>query len=222
MAITIRDPDEVIEAMATEVVELSSQLPAKIENDGQFAQASELWRAFKEKEKEYESAFEAKKKPVRELLNTLQAELKGKIKPLIEAMDNLKPLLTQYQTKKEQLAQIAQRKEQEKYEKKVEKAIEKGKDVEAIAPPQTIQAPPKTLETGVGFIIVFKWRLKKFPAINSDLAKKPDIYRNQPEGEGFPDEFWLLDLGKVTKAVKANVGVPAPVERYETKGLASR
>src|SRR5207253_482536 len=217
MTMQVRDPDEVIESMAVEVIELSSQVPVKIETEEQFLKASELWKVFSSKEKEYERAFDLKKKPVRELLNSLQAEFTGKVKPLREATAKLKPLLTYWQARKEQQAAEQQRKAIERHDARVEKAVAAGKDPENIAPPKVI-APPATAvhtESGtMGFSSVMKWRWKTDPSVGVDTKVKPDVYRKFTPPQDFPDEFWLLDWAKVTKAVKAGVGVPDCIEVY--------
>jgi hypothetical protein len=204
MTMKIEDADDVIDRMATEVIELTSRLPAKIENDPQFAAASELWKAFANKEKEYQTAYDLKKKPVRELLNTLQLEFNGKVKPLLEAKDKLKAALTRYQIEREEKARLAQQKAIEQHEKRVERAIEKGKDPEAVAPPKQVAIPSSTVATEAGQV-AFR-TIKKYRIVNPDLV---------------PNEYWMLDEAKIGKVIRAGGVIPG-VESYDEKTLASR
>ncbi len=199
----IQDVDDKIEQMAVEVIELSSQLPAKIETPEQLQDAAKLEKLFATKIKEYEGYYEAKKKPLREYINNLIAEFKGKVKPLEEAKQKLSSLIITANARFRKEAEEKQRRELEKHEAKVEKAIEKGKDVTAIAPPKQIEnvGAGAMKEAGVS-----TRKIKKFEVTDANLL---------------PDQYWMQDEKKIGAAVRAGVDIPG-VRVWEEEILSNR
>lgn len=199
----IQDADERIESMALEVIELSSQLPAKIETPEQLQDAAKLEKLFASKIKEFEGYYEAKKKPLREYINNLITEFKGKVKPLEEAKAKLSGLIIAANARFRREAEEKQRKELEKHEAKIEKAIEKGKDIDTIAPPKQI------VNVGAGAMKeagVSTRKIKKYEIVNVELL---------------PAQYKIPDEKKIGAAVRAGVEIPG-VRTWEEEILANR
>jgi hypothetical protein len=154
-------------------------------------------------------------------------------KDILSARDqDLEKALLAYARQVRAAAEEAQRKLNEKYEKKVErmeqKAVEQGKPMPIVLPPPIVATPPKSVESdGARQTIVKRkaWRIKQ-----QDL--KPEMSLRELFGmcnitgmdERWPDaipspDYFFLDQSAIGKIVRAG-GKLQGIEVYEEESIA--
>jgi len=96
-----------------------------------------------------------------------------------------------------------------KYEQKVEKAetkaIEQGKPIPVVLPPQLVSAPQKTVEAEGAKQTTIKRKVWRIPG-GDHLAF--EYTRASSLTKDIPDEFFILDTGRIGKVVRAGGSIP--------------
>jgi hypothetical protein len=119
-------------------------------------------------------------------------------------------------------AELANKKILEKYESKVDratvKAIEKGTPIPIILPPQTVSAPPNSIETEGAKQTIVKRKNWRIPGGDKDAF---EYSRNSSLTKNIPDEFFVLDTGRIGKIVRAGGSVPG-IEVFEEESISVR
>lgn len=179
--------EEQIRPVSLEVEAVMSELPTVIQTDAD-AEAGNQWLAvIRTKRKRVDDFFKELVKPFQSAVKAHNAKRDEILKPLQDREQTLIRSLTEYRNKKRQEAEEKARREQEKYEKRMAKAEEKGKDVSTVAPPKIVEAPAST-QAGVTYRKITKWAV--------DDEKR------------VPEQYWCLDEAKIGKAVRAGVEIP--------------
>lgn len=199
------EKDPKIEQLTDEVKAVAARCPAHIETDADLQVATTWLAAVRTRRKDIEKFFADLIKPIQSVVKSHQAKRDEVLAPLAERESKLNVAILGYRQKQQAEAAEAQRKANEAYDKKVEKAVEKGKDVSLIAPPRQIDTPAKTMETGTGAAVSFR-KIRKYEIINRDLL---------------PDEYWMPDETKVGKCVRAGLDIPG-VRTWEEEVSAVR
>jgi septal ring factor EnvC (AmiA/AmiB activator) len=189
--------------LSKEVSELSATA-ITVKSDVDLQEASEWLAKFRKKRKEIEEQFEVPIKGLKAEVKQLQEQRDKLTAPLSTAEGKLSNEILTYRQKQQAAAAEAQRKLNAQHERKVEKAIEKGKDISEIAPPVQVATPAKSIQTDAGGVTARK--VKKFKIADESLV---------------PDQYWMLDEAKIGKAVRAGIEVPG-VHVWEEETLSVR
>lgn len=214
----ISSPDDV----AQEVLTLVAQAPVAITSQGQYAEADEWLKVIRKKRKEWEGFFDSLVKPFREAIKAHNEKCTAVLAPAKEKEAAIQASMLTFFRQQEAKRMAEQAKLNERFEKKVEKAIEKGKDPTAIAPPAQAQGIAKSQKSEAGtstIKIIKKARLVGQPLLNSDT--KPDLYGDDPRVAQLPDFVFILDWSKVRQLVAAGAVVPG-AELWEDQTIAVR
>ena len=191
------------EILSQEVASLS-QAQIVVKSDGDLVEASEWLAKFRKKRKEIEEQFEVPIKGLKGEVKQLQEQRDKLTAPLSMAENKLSVEILGYRQAQQRRAAEVQAKLNAQHERKVEKAIEKGKDISEIAPPVQVAAPAKSIQTEAGGVTARK--VKKFKVADEGLV---------------PDQYWMLDEAKIGKAVRAGIEVPG-VTVWEEETLSVR
>lgn len=189
--------------LSQEVATLS-QAQIAVKSDGDLVEASEWLAKFRKKRKEIEEQFEVPIKGLKGEVKQLQEQRDKLTAPLSVAENKLSVEILGYRQAQQRRAAEAQAKLNAQHERKVEKALEKGKDISDIAPPVQVAAPAKSIQTDAGGVTARK--VKKFKVADEGLI---------------PDQYWMLDDAKIGKAVRAGIEVPG-VTVWEEETLSVR
>jgi hypothetical protein len=154
--------------------------------------------------KEVQAQFDAPIKGLRAEIQKLTTQRDDLLRPLAEAEARIDAEIRAFRSRKAQEAAARQAKAEAQYEKKIERAMAKGLDPVAVAPPPVVPAPAKTVRTEVGKVTARK--IRKFRIV--DPAQ-------------IPDEYWVLDETKIGKAVRAGLDIPG-VQTWEEEVLQVR
>lgn len=191
------------ESLLPEITDLSSR-QIKVANDQDMAEAANLLACFRKKRKEVEEQFEVPIKGLKSEVKQLQEQRDKLIAPLTQAEGRLQTEILGYRQRVAAEAAALQAKLNAQHEKKVEKAIAKGKDVTEIAPPVQVAMPAKSVMTDAGGVTARK--VKKFKITEPSLV---------------PKDYWIIDEGMVGKAVRAGLEIPG-VQTWEEETLSVR
>ncbi|MGH8103787.1 MAG: hypothetical protein ACREJQ_04615 [bacterium] len=169
------------------------------------------------------AAIKALKGPHQEEIKKIDAAAKP-WKDKLDARDTaLERAILDYNRLVRLAAEERQRKELEKYEKKVErvetKAIEQGKPIPIVLPPPIFASPPKTVEVDGSKQTTIKrkaWRLQV--GTDPDYC---DYQVNLDRQLGIPPQYFKLDTAMVGKVVRAGGVIPG-IEIYEEESLSVR
>ncbi len=164
--------NEIIE-LQNEVKQFAGTIPTTIQTPAELAHAEGLFVAIRKKRKEVEKFFDEKFiQPAKKLLDGHKAEAKLAIQPLIDAEAVLDKASAEYRKAERERLAKEQAKLLAQHEKKVEKAIAKGKDPDEVAPPVLVVAQQKSTDTGEGKLT---YRMVKKP-VCVDESLTPDAY----------------------------------------------
>ena len=149
-------------------------------------------------------------------------------KDKLESRDaTLERAILTYNRQVKEAQEELQRKELAKYEKKVErveaKALEQGKPIPVVLPPQVFATPPKTVqvEGSKQTTITRKcWRVRLGGTVVTE-PEKLTARAAQMNLTGIPLQYFLLDTAAVGKIVRAGGIIPG-VEVYEEESLSVR
>ena len=186
---SVMDPR--IDELTQDVAKIAAECPLTVATDADLQSATSWLVAVRLRRKKIEGFFAGLIKPIQAAVKLNQAKRDEVLAPLAERESKLNVAILGYRQKQQAEAAEAQRKANEAYDREVEKAIEKGKDVSLIAPPKQVEAPAKTVDAGIANVTFRK--VKKFEVTNPDLI---------------PDEYWVIDETKLGKVIRAGVEVP--------------
>jgi hypothetical protein len=171
--------------------------------------------------KRLDADVKALKRPHQDAIKEIDEAVRPWKAVLAERDQQLEKELLAYGRKVREAIEIAQRKELEKYERKVErveaKAIAEGRPLPIVTPPIMVTTPPKTIETEGAkqtVMVVKKWRVR---GINDPtLLTRADV-----AGAAIPDDLFVLDTARITKIIKAG-GSVAGVENFTEETISVR
>lgn len=198
-----------IETISEEVLTLVSQSPSVIQTETQYQDATAWLADVRPKRKKVEAFFDALIKPHRQAIKDNQDTCKALLQPVADKEAFVNAAILTYRQKLAATAAKEQERQNQMYEQRVEKAVEKGKEVAEVRPPAQVTAPATTLKTDAGavtFTKIKRGRLSAYPSYTTN--SKEDVHRHDPELHIIPDEYWLLDWAKVGGAMRAGVRVP--------------
>lgn len=162
-----------IQTIQRDIQQFAGTIPATITSHAQMVESTGLFAAIRKKRKEVEKFFNDKFiDPAKTLLKGHQQEAKIALQPLVDAETMLNKAITAYRQQEAEQARKEQEKLNKAYEKKVERAVEKGKDIEQIAPPALVQAPASSTKTDDGQVIFRK--VKKLTCLDEGIT--PDAF----------------------------------------------
>lgn len=165
--------------------------PATVQSDEDVRLATDWLINVRKKRREIEAFFSAPINGLKAEMKKLQIQRDDLIAPLELSERTLTARILSYRHAQTQIAARAQAKLNAAYEKKVERADAKGRDVSLIAPPALVVAPAKSVQTDAGTVTA------------------RTITRHEITDESLiPDEYWIVDEAGVAKAVRAGIGVP--------------
>lgn len=157
---------------------------------------AKLKKAIEEKRKEYVN-------PIREKLDMVNTAFKEFIAPLEKADRINRDKMLEFRQEQNRKIQEAERIEQEKLDLARREAELKGGeitiDLMPIEKPDMVPAKIHTQVGSAGTMKVKKWEIVDFAAV--------------------PDEYKIIDTGKVTKLVKAGIGSIPGIRIYEEETL---
>lgn len=180
-----------VDELAQDVAKIAADCPLTITTDADLQAATSWLAAVRLRRKDIEGFFAGLIKPIQAVVKGHQAKRDEVLAPLTERESKLNLAILGYRQKQQAAAAEAQKKANDAYERKVEKAIEKGKDITAIAPPMQVQAPAKTVDAGIANVTFRK--VRKFEVTNPELV---------------PREYFVVDEVKLGKVIRAGVDVP--------------
>ena len=131
-------------------------------------------------------------------------------KDLLAARDQeLERAILAYRREVRAAVEAANLKAMAKYEQKVEKAetkaIEQGKPIPVVLPPQLVSAPQKTVEAEGAKQTTIKrkvWRIPGGDRLAFEYTRASSLTKD------IPDEFFILDTGRIGKVVRAGGSIP--------------
>lgn len=146
-------------------------------------------------------------------------------KELLDRRDmEVEQAILTYNRKVEAEIQAANRKAIEKFERKVEKAEEKaiqqGKPLPFVAPPQLHTSVQKTESVGDSKVTTTKRKAWRLRLAGSEVAD-PSVVTAKVSEEfktGIPLEYFILDTTRIGKVIRAGGTVPG-IEVYEDESL---
>jgi hypothetical protein len=200
---TSTQDEPVIDVLTKEITELSAT-KITVKSDADMMAASEWLVRFRKKRKDVDEQFDVPIKGLKAEVKQLQDQRDKLTAPLSQAEARLSSEILAYRQKQQAAAAAAQAKLNAQHERKIEKAIEKGKDVADIAPPVQVAAPAKSVQTDAGGVTARK--VKKHRIVDESLI---------------PDTYWIVDEAKVGKAVRAGIEVPG-VQVWDEETLSVR
>ena len=169
----------------------------------------------------------ALKRPHQDEIKAIDEAAKPWKQKLAEVDQALERALLDYGRKVREAAEVEQRKQLEKYEKKVAvteaKAVAQGKPIPVVLPPPIIATPPKTVQTDGAKQTVVKrkaWRVR----INGLIVDDPTSVMASTNIEckmNIPLDFFMLDTARIGKVVRAGGTVPG-IEVYDEESIAVR
>lgn len=185
------------EEAAAHILEAIPLIPKLIRTEDENVRALAWKRDLADRRKRVVAFFEALRKPQRASLKTLNDTEKGILQPITDNEPSVDRLLMDYRQKQQATAQKQQEAETTRYEKRLDKAAEKGKDLDTVRPPVQIKEPAKT-QGGVTFRKVVSFEI-------IDEAQIPETY-------------WLKELNtmKIRTDVRNGMVIPG-VQRTETE-----
>lgn len=195
--------NEKFEVLTREITELSAAAIA-VKSDQDLIDAAVWLAKFRKKRKDVEEQFDVPIKGLKSEVKQLQDQRDKLTAPLSQAEARLSSEIILYRQKQAAATAAAQAKLNAQHERKIEKAIEKGKDITDIAPPVQVATPAKSVQTEAGNVTARK--VKKFKVSDEGLI---------------PDQYWMLDEAKIGKAVRAGIDVPG-VQVWEEETLSVR
>ncbi len=207
-----------VESISEQVLSLVGQSPTLIQTDMHYQEATRWFAIARLRRKEAEAFFDKLIKPHRQAIKDNQDSCKAVLKPLADKEGELNTAILAYRSKLAAAAVKEQERQNHMYEQRVEKAVEKGKEVAEVRPPAQVAAPATTLKTDAGavtFTKIKRARLFAYPSMTTET--KNDLYRTDLALHQIPDEYWQLDWVKIGRAVKAGIQVPG-VQPYEDEG----
>lgn len=175
------------EELAQQVLTLVSERPMRITTDAECDQATGWLATVRKRRRDIEAFFDKLIKPFRQAIKSHQDETKAMLSPLIEHETMVDNDVKNWRAIQRRKAEEAQRKADEQHQKRVEKAIERGRDPALVKPPPVIQQPAKTIETEEGKKVTFR-QIPKFKIIDPAMV---------------PQEFWKIDEVEIGKQVRA-------------------
>lgn len=183
-----------------------SNIPTTIATPSEFSLAEVNFVTVRKKRKEIENWFEEKIiRPARKLLDGHRIEMKLKLAPIVETEKRLESAMSAWRTAE----RIRLAKEQEKlnkqYEKRVERAEAKGRDLDTVAPPTVVETLKKSNDTAEGKAVY----VTRTEAVITDESLIPlDV-----------PEYWIVTRTPVKKAIQAalEAGKQVPGCHLETK-----
>ena len=162
-----------VQTIQKEVRDFASTIPTEITTAKGLQEAAGLFVSIRKKRKEAEAWFNEKFiDPAKALLKSHQNEARLTIQPLVDAETVLNKAMVAYRQQEAERTRKEQEKLNAKYEKKVEKALAQGREVEEVAPPVVVQAPATSTKTDDGQLI-FK-KVKKLICVDEGLT--PDVF----------------------------------------------
>ncbi len=146
---------------------------------------------------------------------------------LTERDQKLEQALLAYGRQVRLAAEEAQRKLNEKYEKKVEKqeakAVAEGRPMPIVLPPPIVATPPKSVGLDGAKQTTVKrkaWRLPASGAFHGE-PDTLDAQTNESFKLGIPAQYFILDTARIGKVVRAGGTIPG-IEVYEEESIAVR
>lgn len=195
-----------------EIIQLAEQVQTlvagrlrTITTDAEMMVATGWLAQVRKRRKEIEEFFDRLIKPFRQAIAEQKRQCDNLLAPLRteEAAQNTEIL--RYRQEQARQAAAAQLKFDAQHERRVERAIEQGKDPALVKPPMVVAAPAKTVDTG-GAKVTFR-KVRKFK-VRDPLQ--------------IPDEYWVIDEVKIGKAVRAGINVPGcDIWEEETSAVGS-
>lgn len=211
-----------ISAIETEVKALSITTPES------YQEASDLMIRIRKTRKAQEEALKARLKPWKDQIKAEQDKASIGLTLLQNCEAQLQKGILDYQRKAKEEADKQQKKELEKFEKKVARAEAKaeatGAPLPLIAPPPIVAPPPTQVKTESGALHttrIRKWRLGSLTPEQLQGLKRDD-----PRVKDIPDCFFGLMTAEISKIVRAigEPGKPCPacpgITVYEEETLA--
>ncbi len=180
-----------ISQFAEQVQVLVAERPPRITTETELSAGIGWLAKVRRRRKEVEDFFNRLVKPFREAISKHNAERDNMLRQLREYEISLDDDIRDYRAREAKKAAEAQAKLDAQYEKRVERAVERGKDPALVKPPPVVAAPTKTVEAG-GAKVTFR-KDRKFKIRDPQQV---------------PDEYWAIDEVKVGKAVRAGIDVP--------------
>lgn len=197
-----------IHAIAAEVKELSITTPES------YQAASDLMIRIRKTRKAQEEALKAKLKPWKDKIKAEQDRANIGLTLLQNCEAQLQKGILDYQRKAREEADRKQKKELEKFEKKVAKAEAKaeatGAPLPLITPPPVIAPPPTQIKTDSGALHTTK--LKKWRLGTMTPEELQGVKRDDPRVKEIPDCFFGLMTTEISKVVRllGEPGKPCP------------
>ena len=162
-----------LEVLQQEVKQYVGTIPTEIKTPEQMQESAGWFASIRKRRKEIEKYFDEKFiTPAKALLKNHQNEAKLAVQPLVEAEAMLTTALRTYRQMEAERIRKEQEKLNKQYAKKVEKAIEKGKDVEDVAPPVVVEQPASSVKSSEGTVTFRK--VKKLSVFDETVI--PDTF----------------------------------------------
>ncbi|MCA9463801.1 MAG: hypothetical protein KC590_16870 [Nitrospira sp.] len=156
-----------------EIMDRAKGIPQSIENATQFNEAEALYVLLQTEHRKWEKVFKENiVDPAKRHYEDAKVRAKTLLEPLANGKGALNNLIQAYREKERQRIQAEQDKLNSQYNKKVDKAIQKGKDPLDVPPPAIVQGPAKSSDTSGGRLTY----RKVTKLIEVDATLTPDEY----------------------------------------------
>ncbi len=169
----------------------------------------------------------AMKKPFKDEIDRIDKASDEWKTMLVDRDQAIEQALLAYGRKVRAAAEEAQRKLNERYEKKVEKqeakAVAEGRPMPIVLPPPIVATPPKSIDLDGAKQTTVKrkaWRLPASGAFHGE-PDTLDAQTNESFKLGIPAQYFILDTARIGKVVRAGGTIPG-IEVYEEESIAVR
>jgi hypothetical protein len=177
--------------------------------------------------KKLKADIDLMKKPHKDAIKAIDDAAKPWANLLAERDEAIERALLAHKNKMESSVATSNRKSFEKYEDKVArveaKAIEQGKPIPMVIPPEMKVAPQKSVQVDGATQTVVKrkaWRIR----IAGSIVADPSIITAQISKDsdiGLPLEYFILDTARIGKVIRAGGCIPG-IEMYVEESIAVR
>lgn len=207
----VKDLD--LNKIGKEVLSFVKTAPAAVTTKDEYDAAASWLVSGRLRLKEWDAKFERIAKPMREALQELRNHKAELLKHAQEYFDTLDQRMMTWLHEERVKADAEQKKQMDRYEKKVAQAEVRGKSVDAIPLPPVAPIPSTSVLSEHGKLVTRDktlWRLAKHKEVTSVLVQPKTsggqgltIFRTDPRFADLPDSCWELNPSRAMESAKA-------------------
>lgn len=190
---TVEQPITLPAEIKTDLQTLANQCPSLIQSDEDYRKAQTWLVDFTAQRKAVENHFAPHIKRAKDNVKALQDDMKRHLEHITPKETALRGMVGTYHAQQAEARRKEQAKLNQQHAKRVERAVEKGKDITEVAPPRFVAPMAKTTKVQDGHVQFREVQKVKI----LDETKIPDTYYDR-----------TLNRKRLDAAVKAGIPVP--------------